>query len=192
MQQDDNFKDLREKAERLLDNTSNNSENYSLRSIKAMIQELQIHQIELELQNEELRLSQLRLKESEVKYYEFYNNAPIGFMTLNDDEKVIEANMMIGEIINLDKRAIIANEFIIFVHKDFRDQLYFFLNKLRESNKRIDEEFLLLRKNLDPVWVSISGKYLRDGINQFRLAITDITYQKKLETELIKYENQNG
>lgn len=190
MQHNDNFKDLRDKAEELLNEAHNNIDNYNLKSIKAMIQELQIHQVELELQNEELRISQLRLKESEVKYYEFYNNAPIGFLTLNDDEKVIEANLRIGEILNMDKRAIIANEFLIFVQKDFRDKLYFYFNNLRSIDTRLDEEFLMLRKELEPIWVLISGKYLKDNINQFRLAITDISYQKSLEKTIFELENK--
>jgi len=184
IQQEDNFKVLREKAEDLFNQSNRNLENYSLKNIKTMIQELQIQQIELELQNDELRVSQLRLKESEVKYYEFYNNAPIGFLTLNDDEKVIEANIKIGEILKLDKRAIIANEFHTFVQKDFKDKLYFFLNKLRENDLRIDEEFILLRTNSSPIWVSISGKYIQEEINQFRLAIWDISYQKDLENQI--------
>lgn len=192
MQQEDDFKELREKAEDLLNHSNKNVENFSLKSIKTMIQELQIHQIELELQNEELRVSQLRLKESEIKYYEFYNNAPIGYVTLNDDEKVIEANKKIGEIINLDKRAIIANEFHKFVHRNHKDNLYFFLNKLRENDTKLDEEFLMLKSNLESVWVSISGKYIQEGINQFRLAIMDITYQKNLENQISQIKNNNG
>lgn len=190
MQQNDNFRHLREKAEILLNETHNNMDNFSLKSIKAMIQELQIHQIELELQNEELRFSQLKLKESEVKYYEFYNNAPIGFLTLNDGEKIIEANLKIGEIMNLDRRSILANEFHIFIQKEYRDKLYFYLNNLRNLDAKLDEEFPLLRKDLVPIWVLISGKYLRDNINQFRLAIMDISYQKSLEKRIIELENK--
>ncbi len=192
VQQEDNFKVLREMAEDLLNQSNRNLENYSLKNIKEMIQELQIQQIELELQNDELRISHLRLKESEVKYYEFYNNAPIGYLTLNDDEKVIEANIKIGEILNLDKRAIIANEFHTFVQKDFKDRLYFFLNNLRNNDQRIDEEFLIIRTNLLPLWVSISGKYIKNEINQFRLAISDISYQKDLENQLNDRKNLNG
>lgn len=94
---------LRQRAEDKLDKIADKFDNFSLKDIKTIIHEIQVHQIELEMQNEELMSSQQRLKESEIKYYEFYNNAPVGFMTLNEEGKIIEANLRCAELLGYDK-----------------------------------------------------------------------------------------
>ena len=76
------YNKFREKAEELYKNKENNPNDKSW-DLDELIYELNVHQIELELQNEELREAQLKLEDSRRKYFDLYNFAPMGYFTLN-------------------------------------------------------------------------------------------------------------
>ena len=78
------FSDLRRRAEALLAAEAILPEELSPAEATRLIHELRVHQIELEMQNEELRLSQARLEESRSKYADLYDFAPVGYLTLDE------------------------------------------------------------------------------------------------------------
>ena len=71
---------LREKAEEILQNQFNPVKDQS--EIDDYIHELRVHQIELEIQNQELQAAQIKLEDSRRKYFDLYNFAPVGYFTL--------------------------------------------------------------------------------------------------------------
>ena len=84
--------DLRRRAEEQLQAESIPEEELSPAAAARLIHELRVHRIELEMQNEELRLSQARLEESCSKYADLYDFAPVGYLTLDKLGLVLEAN----------------------------------------------------------------------------------------------------
>ncbi|TSA08246.1 MAG: hypothetical protein D4R73_08880, partial [Deltaproteobacteria bacterium] len=85
--------DLRQKAEASLQSKAPRFQELSLDEISVLVHELQVHQIELELQNDELRRGQIALEEANNQYRDFYDFAPVGFLTLNESGIIREVNL---------------------------------------------------------------------------------------------------
>ena len=93
------FMKLRRQAEkRLLDRDADLS-NRPLEDINELIHELEVHQIELEIQNEELRQSQLDLEAARDKYANLYNFAPVGYFSISDKRLILDANFVCATLL---------------------------------------------------------------------------------------------
>ena len=84
---------LREKAEARLQSKTPGVQDLSHDEISVLVHELQVHQIELEMQNDELRRGQISLEEANRKYSDFYDFAPVGFLTLDESGIIREVNL---------------------------------------------------------------------------------------------------
>jgi PAS domain-containing protein len=93
---------LRKKAEQLLQNQFNHIENPSTDD-EEYVHELSVHQIELKIQNEELKVAQTNLEDSRRKYFDLYNFAPIGYFTLNKDGIIVDANLAGAELLGVER-----------------------------------------------------------------------------------------
>ncbi len=87
------FSGLRQQAEALLKDQTPPPEDLSSIQAARLIHELQVHPIELEMQNDELRVSQARTEESRCKYVDLYDFAPVGYLTLDKLGSIVEANL---------------------------------------------------------------------------------------------------
>ena len=85
--------DLRKRAEASLQSEAPDLQGLSLDEINVLVHELQVHQIELEMQNDELRRGQIALEEANNKYSHFYDFAPVGFLTLDESGIIREINL---------------------------------------------------------------------------------------------------
>ncbi len=79
----------------------------------ALLHELQVHQIELEMQNEELKSANTQAENSRAKYYELYDLAPIGYFTVNEHGKILEVNQASADLLEVSKRQLLNNYFQI-------------------------------------------------------------------------------
>jgi PAS domain-containing protein len=87
---------------------------------RQIIQELQIHQIELELQNEELRNTQRALEESRTRFMQLYHNAPVGYVVLNSAGMITEANATFADMVNRDRARLLGKPFADFLFLEDR------------------------------------------------------------------------
>ena len=101
------LKDLRRRAQALLHEKPQALGNIPTEDIQQLIHELQVHQIELEMQNEELRQVQLQLAKARDKYFDLYDFAPVGYFTLDKNALVVEANLAGANLLNVERRALI-------------------------------------------------------------------------------------
>jgi len=140
-----NLSKLRKKAEFL----NNNSKSYNLEpeletatieQLKALTHELKVHQIELELQNEELQEIQISLLHAKEQYQELFELAPIGYITLDINGSIQEVNNTACNLLAMEKAKLSRQSIYFFIEKDYKAA---FANHLRSvikhKNKRQDE-----------------------------------------------------
>ncbi|MCX7003057.1 MAG: PAS domain S-box protein, partial [bacterium] len=88
------------------------------------LHELQVHQIELELQNEELRTAQTELSAARARYFGLYDMAPVGYLTLSENGKILEANLTAATLLGTARGTLVKQSFLRFILKDDQDIYY--------------------------------------------------------------------
>jgi PAS domain S-box-containing protein len=164
-------------------------ENMSIDELQHVIEELRIHRIELEMQNQELRDTQEKLEKSTQKYSDLYDFAPVGYTTLNPDGKIMESNLTASTIIDVPRKSLLGTIIYEYIANEDRDSLYLHLRKIFKNHSKYTCEIRLAAPNPEV--------YLRlDSINEAsdkeicRTIMTDITEKKKMETALLQSERQ--
>ncbi len=117
-------KSLRERAEALMGTSREQISNMPFEEIQSLVHELHVHQIELEIQNEELRQAQVELSESRDRYSDLYDFAPVGYLTLELDGNVIEANLTITTMLGITRQDLTGSNITRFVASDDQDKFY--------------------------------------------------------------------
>ncbi len=101
--------------------------------LQRVVHDLQVHQTELETQNEDLRRLQLELEESRSSYRDLYDFAPAGYLTLNEDGSILEANLMASRLLGVEKNALVKTPFPRFVCQRDADAFYLYLQRILEN-----------------------------------------------------------
>jgi len=175
---------LRLKAEKLLENEPfNESSKLSENQMYRLIHELQIHQVELELQNEELISAKLQADRSACKYAELYDFSPSGYFTLSRDGEIRSLNLCGSALIGRNRSEVIGSMFGFFVSEETRPHFNHFLEKVFSSTIKETCEVTLAGNDDQPVCVNLCGKVSENG-EQCLMTIIDITEQKSSEKAL--------
>ena len=179
---------MRIDAEELLARSPKKGPGQECRTPEELIHELQVHQIELEMQNESLREAHLALENSWDKYIDLYEFAPVGYLTLTKTAIIEEANLTGAALLGADRHDLVKARFRRFV--DPADLLHwdgYFIAVLHNAEKQKCD--LVLRKR-DGTCFNARLESLRidQGARDpvVRVAISDITLEKLAEAELIK------
>ena len=150
-----------------------------------LLHELQVHRIELEMQNEELRRSQIALEESRDRYMDLYEYAPIAYLTLTLRGVVSGINLTGAQLLGEDRRSILRRDFEHYVIEEDREC---YRQMLAESSlhcgrrtcaitlRRADRS--ILHAQLD----CVPGE--QENIALLRLAVTDLTERKQAEAQI--------
>lgn len=150
-----------------------------------LIEELRVHQIELEMQNEELRRTQAVVEESRAKYSDLYDFAPIGYLSLDREGIIKEANLTVCCALWIERSLLIKKPFLLFIiKKEERDLFYLYLRKVFETRNLETCEVELKGKNNTRFYAQLESIVVKDNLSQCRTAITDITERKKIEDEV--------
>ena len=104
--------------------------------LHTLVQRLQSHQIELETENEELRRTQEGLAESRDRYFDLYDFAPVGYLTLSGEGLVIEANRTLAEMLGVERQALVDRPLSTFIVPDDQEVLDQHRQKILESKER--------------------------------------------------------
>ena len=188
--------ELRRRVEEKLKEAPRSSEDLSKMSPEKManlIHELQVHQIELKMQNEELRRIQVELENTRDKYSHLYDFSPVGYVTLTEKGIIEEANLSVSSVIGVDRSALIGKPFTGCVLRDDQDIFYKLWHRLLETEKSQSCELRLVKKNGDEFFANLACMVLKnrgDDSRFIRMAVTDIT-ERYLIAEALQ-EAHNG
>jgi PAS domain S-box-containing protein len=161
--------------------------------IRRLVQELRIHQIELEIQNEELRQAQQRVTEIAEQYGDLYDFAPVGYLTLNKDSVIRRLNLTAAELLGTGRDRLINKPFIIRVPGDYHPRLNAHLRSvLAQNNLAAHCELEIQRPNGERLWVTVSSSLetAAKGEPLCRATLTDITKLKEAERALRENEEK--
>lgn len=153
---------------------------------REILHELRVHQIELELQNEELRTAQVRIEAERVRYFDLYDLAPVGYCTLSAKGLILEANLTTATLLGSARRVLIKQPISRFILKDDQDIYYLYCKKLFETGDRQECELRLVKSDGACFWAHLTATAAQaeDGAPVCRCVILDITERKQAENKL--------
>jgi PAS domain S-box-containing protein len=179
--------DLRQYAENKV-REEGRSNSLSEVDVRALCHEFEVHQIELEMQNEELMRLQSELIASEEKYRDLYEFAPIGYFTLESSGQIREANLTGASLLGTERAHLVNHQFQAHLVRDSLQEFNAFCSRVMDSDEKQTAVFPLNgreRNGKAHAWVLIEARKIRDGIGQgFRMAAIDITERKRMEEEI--------
>ena len=185
-----NLKDiaiLRLKAEEVQKdkNQSKSDEKLSDDAVFKLIHELEVHQIELEMQNEELLIAKRQGEQAVKKYTELYDFAPSGYFKLSDEGTVLEANLTGADLLGKVRSSLLDSQFGFFISDETKDIFNDFLAKIFKTKLKQSCEVILINKDQKSFFGYLSGIIATER-NQCNVTLIDITELKKAEFDLRK------
>lgn len=114
---------LRENAEESLRKTRRDVAGFETEDIQRLIHELQVHQVELQMQNDDLRLRTHELEAAHTRCQELFDLAPAGYLELDSEGSILSANFAAGALLELDREQLVGKQFETFVDRKHREPL---------------------------------------------------------------------
>jgi two-component system, cell cycle sensor histidine kinase and response regulator CckA len=147
-----------------------------------LVHELQVHQIELELQNEELQQARDQMEAMMEKYSDLYDFAPVGYFTLDRDGIICKANLTFAGLLGLERSRFVKRRFGAFVSPGGLAAFNSFLEKVFKGRTRELCELSILREGQLDVEVRITATVSGSG-RECRAVLVDITELKRAEAD---------
>lgn len=179
---------LRRQAEEQLKNRVGSDPAFSETDHLRMLHELQVHQIELELQNEELTQAYLEVQALRDKYWDLYDYAPVGYFTLSSMGDILEMNLCAATMLGKERGAVICRRLGDFIHPDSAHTFNQFLAEAGEAKDDVCANNLILRRNgSESIYVEARGRafeHEHSSEKKLRVIMMDVSALKFATDEL--------
>ena len=148
--------------------------------------ELRVHQIELEMQNEELRRTQAELDAERARYFDLYDLAPVGYCTLSTQGLILQSNLTAATLLGVTRTALRHQRIAAFIHKEDQDRYYSLRQRLVTTGAPQDGELRLVKRDGTACWALLQATLAQPAgaAPVVRLVISDITARKQAEAQL--------
>lgn len=163
------------------------------RSAEELLHELQAHQIELEKQNDALRVTLIAFEESIERYVDLYDQSPVGYCTVNEHSLILQANLTAVTLLGTVREALTNQPISRFIFKADQDIYYLLRKQLGKTNEPQECELRMVKNDGTQFWAHLAATDAKeaDGVPVIRIVMSDITERKRLEEALISVaENQ--
>ena len=129
---------------------------------RGTIHELRVHQIELEIQNEELRRAQVELDAARARYFDLYDLAPVGYCTLIEQGLILEANLTAATLLGVARGALVKRPITRFIHKEDQDIYYRHSIQLFETGQPQADELRMVKPDGAIFWAHLEATVAQD------------------------------
>jgi putative nucleotidyltransferase with HDIG domain/PAS domain S-box-containing protein len=182
--------ELRELAEKMADAATVGAEGWATpEEAAASLHELRVHQIEIEMQADELRRTQAELEASHARYFDLYELAPVGYLSLADTGLILEANLTAAMLLRVTRSELVHVHLGRFIDEDDADALYKLLKEVAKSGSEpYTCELRINIKGADPTWVRLDAVRADnpDGTSGIRAIVSDISRRVAAEQGLMQ------
>ncbi len=156
-----------------------------------LLHELQVHQIELEMQNRELREMQQQLEESRDRYADLYDFAPVGYLTLDENGRILEANLTAAALLGCERANLIGKSFVSWLApgesagflNHLRQAFHYSANATAELKIGANGEMREVRLESAAIWKSAPPRICHT-------VVSDITEQKCIAGSLAQFRSE--
>ena len=158
---------------------------------RRLLHELQVHQVELEVQNAELQEARNRTDALLEKYTDLYDFAPVGYFSVDEQGRIMEANLTGATLLGVDRSQLISRRLRHFVVSTSQPIFQALLERVFAGTGKQVCEAALLRKDAAPFWAGFHGKSattISDPSKWCRMAVSDITSLKRAEEAQARME----
>ena len=189
-------KDLRSIAEALISKEDRKNieklEKLSLKEINTIVHELKVYQIELEMQNDELRRTQLELEHIKARYFDIYDLAPEGYLIISEKGFIIESNLTAAVMFGESRHSLVKKRVSEYIFKEDQDIYYSFRKQLFSSMETHECELRMTKQDQSIFWAHMkSTVVVEDGSRSCRMVISDISSRKTAELNLKESEEKH-
>ncbi|HQP26825.1 MAG TPA: PAS domain S-box protein, partial [Candidatus Syntrophosphaera sp.] len=176
---------LRKKADKIARkaDTHDNIDTMSPEERRILLHELRVHQIELEMQNEELRRAQEQLDTERARYFDLYDLAPIGYLTVSEQGLILEANLTAASLLGVSRSTLHKALMTRFIIKEDQDNYYHHRKKLFDTGQLQKCELRMVKKDGTVFWAQLMATTAQneEGKAICRILISDISEHNQYE-----------
>jgi len=179
--------ELEKRAEAFLAKNPSAVKESSPGDTQALIEELRVHQVELDMQNEELRTSHEKIEELKAIYEDLYDFAPIAYLTLDENNLIFRVNRAGAELLGLERHRLLGSRFSRFISPDTAAHFYPHRRQCLDTRKRQTCELKLKSDAENQRYVHLESVAVPDdegNFNRIRTAMIEITDRKKAENRI--------
>jgi PAS domain S-box-containing protein len=158
-----------------------------LDDVQRLVHLLQVHQVELEHQNEELRIAQVELEVSRNKYVNLFDFSPIPYFTLDIEGFIKEVNLSASMMLGIGRSKLIGKKLITYIPLNEKAIFNSFINNVFSLHQKHTSEFKLMNKDKKEYHVLLEGLEIDDSLEPDRrcqVALIDLTEYKRIEDSL--------
>jgi PAS domain S-box-containing protein len=171
---------LRATAERRLDKISPVIPAWNIDTMK-ILHELQVHQVELEMQGEELDRSLALSEAMRAKYYDLYNFAPVAYLTISPDGKIFDANIAAGVQFGITPESLVGRDLRALFTGAAMVDVAALLNRLEHAKGDVFAHSVMINERTVPRYVNIQARAYTDPVLQqprVSIVLMDVTALK--------------
>ncbi len=164
-----------------------NPEGMTPAEMSGLLHSLQVHQVELEMQHQELLQAREQLAAAHERYFDLYDRAPVGYCTVSQKGLILQSNQTAATLFGVANAALLNARFSQFIHEEDQDGYYLNLRKLFASGNPQEWEQRMLKNDGTVFWAHLRATLSHGDADEpvRRIVVTDVSERKQAEAALL-------